>query len=192
MRTACLLNSAGGPPGEIAFSSYFKQPCPLGKMFSDEGGHMIKMLLTVAVLGSVDNFASLAMAQGKQDEAFGSEVSSQCAHRRVMRPDPHDDCVRKPRSDAQLGYGQGGANQQLDQRDEGQPEVRREQPKASTSPKAATAPKASTSPKAAMVPAPKAKKANTPPRLTAQKEEQLYQEFLEWRKHQLFYGYAPY
>jgi len=120
------------------------------------------------------------MAQGKQGEASGSEVSSQCAHRRVMRPDPHDDCVRKPRSDAQLSYGQGSASQQLDQRDEGQPEVRGEQPKSSASPKVAT------------VPAPKAKKANTPPRLAAQKEQQLYQEFLEWQKHQLFYGYAPY
>src|SRR5215510_5059516 len=71
---------------------------------------MIKILLTVAVLGSVGSFAGLAMAQGKQGEAFGSEVSSQCAHRRVMPPDPRDDCVRKLRSDAQLGYGQGGAS----------------------------------------------------------------------------------
>jgi hypothetical protein len=141
---------------------------------------MIKILLTIAVLGSVDSFASLALAQGKQDEAFGSEVSSQCAHRRVMRPDPHSDCVRKPRSDAQLGYEQGNANQQSYQRDEEQPKVRREQPKTSTLPKVAT------------VPAPKAKKANTPPRLDAQKEQQLYQEFLEWRNRQLFYGYAPY
>ena len=151
---------------------------------------MIKILLTVAVLGSVDSFAGLAMAQGKQGEAFGSAVSSQCAHRRVMPPDPRDDCVRKLRSDAQLGYGQGGAplfslpvidaaNQQSDQQDEGQPKVRREQPKTSTSPKVAT------------VPAPKAKKANTPPRLDAQKEEQLYQEFLEWRKRKLFYEYMP-
>jgi hypothetical protein len=70
-------------------------------------------------------------------------------------------------------------NQQSDQRDEGQPKVRREQPKTSTPPKVAT------------VPAPKAKKANTPPRLDAQKEEQLYQEFLEWRKRKLFYEYMP-
>ena len=71
------------------------------------------------------------------------------------------------------------ANQQSDQRDEGQPKVRREQPKTSTSPKVAT------------VPAPKAKKANTPPRLAAQKEQQLYREFLEWRKRQLFSEYMP-
>src|SRR5262249_19398099 len=31
---------------------------------------------------------------------------------------------------------------------------------------------------------PAAKKANTPPALDAQKEQQLYQEFLEWRKRQ--------
>jgi hypothetical protein len=65
---------------------------------------MIKILLTVAVLGSVGGVATLAMAQGKQGEA-----SSQCAHRRVMPPDPRDDCARRLRNDAQLGYGQGGA-----------------------------------------------------------------------------------
>src|SRR5258705_10004287 len=85
-----------------------------GKTFSNGGGHMIghmtKILLTVAVLGSMGSFAGPAMAQGKQGEAFRSEVSSQCAHRRVMPPDPRDDCVRKLRSDAQLGYGQGGAS----------------------------------------------------------------------------------
>ena len=73
-------------------------------------GHMTKILLTVAVLGSMGSFAGLAMAQGKQGEAFRSEVSSQCAHRRVMPPDPRDDCVRKLRSDAQVGSGQGGAS----------------------------------------------------------------------------------
>lgn len=78
---------------------------------------MIKILLTVAVLGSVGSFAGLAMAQGKQGEAFGSDVSSllakleaQCAHRRrTMPPDARDDCARQLR-DAQLGYGQGGAS----------------------------------------------------------------------------------
>jgi hypothetical protein len=38
------------------------------------------------------------------------------------------------------------------------------------------------SPKAATVNAPKAKKANTPPRVDAQEEQELFQEFLEWRK----------
>src|SRR5262245_10119191 len=172
---------------------------------------MIKIALAIAVLGSVGGFAGLAMAQGGQGEAVGSEISSQCAHRRVMAPDPHNDCVRRLRSDGQLGYGrgygqglgywqgqlgygqgqpgygqgqagygqdqpgygQGGANQQSDQPDEEQPKVRRERPKSSTSPKVATAS------------APKPKKA--PPRLDTQKEQQLYQQFLEWRNRRLFF-----
>jgi hypothetical protein len=161
---------------------------------------MIKIRLTLAVLGSVCGSADLAMAQGQQGEASGSEISAQCAHRRVMAPNLRDDCVHRLRSDAQLGYEQGqsgngqgplgywlgqfgywpgGANQQPDQRDEEQPEVRREQPKTSASPKVAAAP------------APKVKKANTPPRLAAQKEQQLYQEFLEWRNRRLFNEYKP-
>jgi hypothetical protein len=76
---------------------------------------MIKILLTVAALGSVGSFAGLAMAQGKQGEAFGSDISSllakleaQCAHRRIMPPDPRDDCVsklNKLRGEAHLGSG---------------------------------------------------------------------------------------
>jgi hypothetical protein len=50
------------------------------------------------------------MAQDKQGEAFGSDISSQCAHRRTMPPDPHDDCFRKLGSDAQIGSGQGDAS----------------------------------------------------------------------------------
>jgi hypothetical protein len=38
------------------------------------------------------------------------------------------------------------------------------------------------SPKVATVNAPKAKKANTPARVDAQEEQELYQEFLEWQK----------
>lgn len=75
---------------------------------------MIKKLVAVAVLGSVANFA---MAQDKQGEAFGSDVSAllekkeaQCAHRRTMPPDPRDNCSNKRRSDAQVGYGQGQAS----------------------------------------------------------------------------------
>jgi hypothetical protein len=171
---------------------------------------MIKILLAVAVLVSVSRFAGLAMAQDQQGEAFGSEMSSQCAHRRVMAPNLRDGCVPRLRSDVQLGYGRGqlgygrglisygqgllnygraqlgyGQDQlghgqdgasasNPDQRDEEQPRVQHEQPQTSTSPKIATAP------------APKAKKANTPPRLAAQKEQQLYQEFLEWRNRRLF------
>lgn len=76
---------------------------------------MIKMLLTAVVLGSV-GFAGLAMAQSKQSEAPGSDVSSavakleaQCAHRRTMPPDARDACAGRVRSDTQLGYGQDGA-----------------------------------------------------------------------------------
>jgi hypothetical protein len=170
---------------------------------------MIKVHLTVAVLVSVGTFAGLALAQGQEGEAIGSEISSQCAHRRIMGPDPHNDCVRKLRSDPQpgygrgplgygrgplgygqaplgyrqdqpgygqdqIGYGQGGAAaaNSPDQRDEEQPEVRHEQRKASASPKVATSPKA--------------KKVSPPPRLASHKEQQLYQEFLEWRNRRLF------
>jgi hypothetical protein len=45
-------------------------------------------------------------------------------------------------------------------------------------------PKPTASPKVATVNAPKEKKANTPPRPDAQEEQQLFQEFLEWRKRQ--------
>jgi hypothetical protein len=157
---------------------------------------MIKILLAVAVLFSVGRFAGPAMAQNKQSEAFGGETSSQCVHRRIMAPNLREDCAPKLRSDAQLGYEQGqfgngqgqlgswlgqfgswpGANQQQPgQRDEEQPKAHREQRKSSNPPKVVAAPP------------PKAKKASTPPRLASQKEQQLYQEFLEWRNRQLFF-----
>jgi hypothetical protein len=63
-------------------------------------------------------------------------------------------------------------SQQLAQRDEEQPKVRREQPKNSASPKVAT------------VPTPKTKKANTSTELDSQRERQLFQEFLQWRNRQ--------
>jgi hypothetical protein len=47
------------------------------------------------------------MAQSNQGVAIGKDISSQCAHRRIMPPDPHDDCARRLRSDAKLGGGQG-------------------------------------------------------------------------------------
>jgi hypothetical protein len=62
-------------------------------------------------------------------------------------------------------------NQQLAQRDEEQPKVRREQPKNSA-------------PKVATVPTPKAKKTNTSTELDTQRERQLFQEFLQWRNRQ--------
>ena len=43
-------------------------------------------------------------------------------------------------------------------------------------------PRPTASPKVATVNAPKAKKTNTPPKVDAQEEQQLFQEFLEWRK----------
>jgi hypothetical protein len=72
--------------------------------------------------------------------------------------------------------------QQLVQQDEAHPKVRNGQPKASASPKVGTehAPKATSR----SVPRPASKKADTPPRLDAQREQQLYQEFLEWRSRQ--------
>jgi hypothetical protein len=171
-------------------------------IFASAALHMIKILLTVAVLASASSLAGFAIAQDQQGEPLGNEISSQCAHRRIMGPDPQNDCIRKLRSDPQpgygrgplgygrgpvgygqnplgylqdqFGYGQGVASQQPDQGEEEQPNVRREPPKASASPKIATAPKP--------------KKPSPPPRLAAQnqKEQQLYQEYLEWRNRRLF------
>jgi hypothetical protein len=74
------------------------------------------------------------------------------------------------------------ADQQVVQRDKRQPKVQRERPRISASPKVATVhtPKAT----GASVSRHASKKVNTPPRLNAQKERQLFEEFLEWRKRQ--------
>jgi hypothetical protein len=74
------------------------------------------------------------------------------------------------------------ADQQVVQRDKPQPKVQRERPKTSASPKVAAvhAPKAT----GASVLRQPSKKVNTPPRLDVQKERQLFEEFLEWRKRQ--------
>jgi hypothetical protein len=74
------------------------------------------------------------------------------------------------------------ANTRLVQPNEAQPKVQRKQPRTSASRKVATvhAPKAT----GASVSRHAAKKASTPPRLDAQKEQRLFQEFLEWRKRQ--------
>jgi hypothetical protein len=61
--------------------------------------------------------------------------------------------------------------------------VERVQPRTSASPKVATL----DTPKATPVSRAAAKKANTPPRLDTQREQQLFhefQEFLEWRRRQ--------
>ena len=63
-----------------------------------------------------------------------------------------------------------GADRQMVQRGEGKAKVQREQPKTSTSPKG--------------VSREASKKVSTPPRLDAQREQQAFQEFLEWRRRQ--------
>ena len=73
------------------------------------------------------------------------------------------------------------ADQQVVQRDKPQPKVQRVQPKTSASPKVATA----HAPKATGVSRATSKKTDTPPRLNTQREQQqLFQEFMEWRKRQ--------
>jgi hypothetical protein len=71
---------------------------------------MIKILLTVAVLGTVGSFAGLAMAEGKQGEAVGNEESSRCAHRKVMPPDPRDNCGASASQTSGAGAGIGPGN----------------------------------------------------------------------------------
>jgi hypothetical protein len=56
---------------------------------------MIRVLLAVSIFGSMSGFAGPAIAQSKQGETSGSEVSSKCAHRRMMPPDPRDNCPRQ-------------------------------------------------------------------------------------------------
>jgi hypothetical protein len=62
---------------------------------------MVKAFLTVLVISSMCSFAEPAMAQGKQGDALGTEVSSQCAQ--MSDPRVKEDCVRRLRRDAQLG-----------------------------------------------------------------------------------------
>jgi len=112
---------SGLPPGRLWRSrnvvvgpqcrKFVRFEAAFGTWFSNGGGHMIKILLTVAVLGCVGGFAGLAMAQGKPGEALGRDISSQCAHRRTMPPDPRDACGRNQRSDTQVGSGQDGSSQ---------------------------------------------------------------------------------
>ena len=76
----------------------------------------------------------------------------------------------------------------LVQGDEAHPKVRREQPKPSASRKVATSRKGATelapNTTSPAVSGRAAKKAKTPPRPDPQTEEQLFQEFLEWRRRQ--------
>jgi hypothetical protein len=73
-------------------------------------------------------------------------------------------------------------NQQAVQQNEAQPKARRGQPKASTSPKVAQEQGPKSTGQSASRTA--SKKASTPPQSDTQTEQQLYQEFLEWRKSQ--------
>ena len=71
---------------------------------------MIKILLSVAVVGSVGSFAALATALEAPDGKLLSKLEkldAQCEHRRrTMAPDPRNDCVSRLRSDSS---GQGDA-----------------------------------------------------------------------------------
>jgi hypothetical protein len=68
-------------------------------------------LATITVVALSLGLAGAASAQGKSDEAFGTDVSSQCAQ--MSDPRVRDDCVRRLRSGAQLGSErswEGGAS----------------------------------------------------------------------------------
>jgi hypothetical protein len=68
-------------------------------------------LSTFTMLALSLGLAAAASAQGRKDDAFGTDVSSQCAQ--MADPRLKDDCVRRLRSDAQLGSErswQGGAS----------------------------------------------------------------------------------
>ena len=92
------------------------------------------------------------------------------------RPDMPEPRVRVvERNPPFSGRVTDAANLRPVQPTERQPKVRRQQPRTSASPKVAT------------IHTPKATKANTPPRLDTQREQQLFrefQEFLEWRRRQ--------
>ena len=73
---------------------------------------MIKILLSVAVVGSVGSFAGFATAldrPGSERLSVVTKLEAQCQHRRrTMPPDPGNDCLNKLRFDAQ-NSGQGDA-----------------------------------------------------------------------------------
>jgi hypothetical protein len=72
---------------------------------------MTKALLAAVVIGSSCSFGGLAFAQGKQGDAFGTDVSSQCAQ--MANPGAKADCIRLLRKDADLGSErswQGGSS----------------------------------------------------------------------------------
>ena len=67
-------------------------------------------LRIIAVVSSASLLTDAAMAQGKSNDAFGQDVSARCAQ--MTDPRVRDDCVRRLKSDAQMGSErswQGGA-----------------------------------------------------------------------------------
>ena len=56
---------------------------------------------TIGVLTVACLLAATALAQGKKDDAFGTDVSAQCAQ--MKDPRVKDDCVRRLRGEAQIG-----------------------------------------------------------------------------------------
>jgi hypothetical protein len=64
---------------------------------------MIRVVLAVAMFGAMSGLAGPAISQSKQGEVSGSEISSKCAHRRMMPPDPRDNCPRQQGVDSIRG-----------------------------------------------------------------------------------------
>ena len=57
---------------------------------------------TIGVLTTAYWLADGAIAQGKKDDAFGADVSSQCAQ--MTSAQVKDECVRRLRGESQIGY----------------------------------------------------------------------------------------
>jgi hypothetical protein len=102
------------------------------------------------------------------------------------RPDMPQPRVEIVEPDLFSGLVTEAPKRQLVQGDEAHPKIRREQPKTSESRKVATSRKVVTvrapNSTSQSVPGRASIKANTPSRLDAQREEQLFQEFLEWQR----------
>ena len=56
---------------------------------------------TIGVLTTACWLADSAIAQGKKDDAFGADVSSQCAQ--MTSAQVKDECVRRLRGESQIG-----------------------------------------------------------------------------------------
>ena len=73
---------------------------------------MIKIAFsTIGVLTTACWLAGTALAQGKNGDAFGADVSSQCAQ--MTSPQVRNECVRRLRGESQIGSErswQGGAS----------------------------------------------------------------------------------